>query len=284
MAAVVEIRAVGNLFERVEAAALRILFKIIVGIHDVDEFAEVEAHVAQRLLPLILVDGEELRHDIAEVSRDEINVIGICRLRLVELVQTVLDDGGLVAVVDAGLPAAAVKELGEQQLVEFVFIVPVVQAGVIGQNQIHVRRVFGIAVDAGGMLAQRMRDAACLPDGVLRIIEITENHDQKSHVIAECHLTGKTVFSFQLAAESAVVGAVESDLADLQFLFIDDHITKHNNLLYQEYNPFSGAFFEFSAALGAADHDFTLSLRNADLLTALRTLINMIARVLAALL
>ena len=77
LAAVIEIRAVCHFLQRIEAAAFLILFQIIVGVHDVDEFTEIEAHVTKRLLPFVLVDGKQLCHNIAEISGNQVYVGGI---------------------------------------------------------------------------------------------------------------------------------------------------------------------------------------------------------------
>ena len=100
-----------------------------------------------------------------------------------------------MSVADAGFLAAPPKDLGQHQLVKLFLIVPVIQTSIVGQNQIHVCSIFRVQIDPGLVFAERMSDTARLRNRILCIIEIRKDHDEKGHVVAERHLSGKSVFS-----------------------------------------------------------------------------------------
>ena len=60
--------------ERIVAAGFFIFIEVLIGIHDIDEFSQEKSHSAQCRLPCILIDCKELRHDIAKIPADLIDV------------------------------------------------------------------------------------------------------------------------------------------------------------------------------------------------------------------
>ena len=180
--------------KRIVTAGLFILIQILIGIHDIDELSEEKSHPSQRRLPGVLIDRKKLRHYIAKISADFINIRISRRLRGMELVQPVLNDGSLAAIVHRGSLSASLQELCQRKLVNLALVIPVVHTGIIGQDQIHVGRIIRDLIDSCRMFFKRMRDAFCLGNLILLIIKIREEHDEKRHVITEGKLTDHAVF------------------------------------------------------------------------------------------
>ena len=139
----------------------------------------------------------------------------------------------------AGLFAPALKGSSEELFLGILFIIPVVQAGVIGENDIYVRGISGVFVLPRVVLFKRMRYASDGADSVPGLVETCEQQREKCRVIAQSQPSRLSVVFLKIHAHSAVIGAVKIKFPDLEILFIDNYITKHDLVLLVQ-GPQSG--------------------------------------------
>lgn len=105
-------------------------------------------------------------------------------------------------------------------------IVPVIQAFMIGQRQVHIAAVVAELALNVGMRPKGMGQAAGRAPDLIRFVERAEQKIQKGDIVAERHAPERTVAVLQRMAQAAVIGAVALALLLGQRPGGDGHITE----------------------------------------------------------
>ena len=104
---------------------------------------------------------------------------------------------------------AAPQDPGLQQGGGLALILPVIQALVVGQHDVHIRGIRGVSVGKSGTLLQRVQRAA---DGFflsqLGAVQRAEQQNQKDHVVRQRQTPQLPVLTAQGAAQPAIHRAV----------------------------------------------------------------------------
>ena len=100
---------------------------------------------------------------------------------------------------------------------------------------IDIRGVARVIILSRPVLLHRMDCAADIAYQILRLIKACQKKREKNSVITKCQSSCLSVVLLEIHAHSAVIGAVQIELADLKILFADDYISEHIGLLTISY-------------------------------------------------
>ena len=180
------------------------------------------------------VYDKELAHELPKAFCAHIRVRLAPALDFGELGEPGLDKGALVRI-----PFAAALVLrahcgrlraGEQP----ALVQPVVQAVLVGQDEVHVRGVVRDGAGGIGVLFRRVEEAALLARLGLRLIHGLEQEDEKGHVVGQRHAREPPVTEPERAAEAAVAVFVARELLRRERRAVCDNIAEHQVFLMNE--------------------------------------------------
>ena len=132
-----------------------------------------------------------------------------CFLKLTKFIQKLCDPLRLIRIKLKKAIIFPLKKLRIAKLHIFPVVLPVVQTLVISKKDIHICAVLCDLTFPHRLFPNRMKDAAGSPLISLRLIKPGKKQDHKSHVVAQCNLTGDSVFFPQFPAQAAVKGSVQ---------------------------------------------------------------------------
>ena len=112
-----------------------------------------------------------------------------------------------------------------------MLVLPVVQAVVVGQGHVHIRRIADIGVVHPPPLGHRMEDAGVFSPGLLRFVQAHQQQGQEGHVVAQSQPGALSRLAANPPADAAIHGAVALLLLFRQFLPAGGDIAKHGQTL-----------------------------------------------------
>ena len=205
-------------------------------VHNVYEFAQLLAEHAQPGRPERvrgLVD-EELAHERAEAFRPGVGVRLAAALYPGELREARFDEGALFRI---GLPAALILRahhggLGPAE--EPALVAPVVQAVLIGEDEVHVGGVFGDGARAPAVLVQRMGGAALAALPELGLVHALQEQHEEGHVVGQREAGEGAVPLLERAAQPAVAALVSRELFRAEGIRVRYDVSEHQVFLMKE--------------------------------------------------
>ena len=196
-------------------------------VRQVDESAQVKAHLPQVLGPAVLVDHQKLRHELAEAARW---LVGIGALRLfqgTEPPDAAFDGGALAGVGRRNFRFVPPEDRRQELCGIFSVIVPVVPGLVGRQGHIHPGRVADVFIVGPGSSLARMGDAAAPAVFFIGFVKAHEQQSQKRHVIAQAQSAELSVRFPDGTADAAVDRLIAVFLFLAELFQRGNHESKH---------------------------------------------------------
>ena len=169
-------------FQRIVTSRCNIFFYIFIGIHQINEFAQEESDLAKRGLPFVGLPCKDLRHNIAEQSGHQVNILLIFLLQRRKALQIRSNAVYLFRISAANGVYFRLQHSCRHIPLPAALVVPIVLAFIIGKDNVDGSGVIGKMIGPRNMLFERMGYAVYNLPLCLRLVEAGEKYDEKCHV------------------------------------------------------------------------------------------------------
>ena len=192
--------------QRVVGSLFQVAVQVVVGIQQVDVFAQMKADAAQLRGPVVLLVVEQFRHQVAKAAGHGVQIFAALGLVLRQPVQTGADGAALPWPAFGGCRSGGGEQRLEPQPQQAAVIVPLVLCVVVVERNAQVGAVIGWPAGTPAHLPDGV-DGAVVCAGVQRglaIVQAGEQQIQKGQVIAQGQPPAQAVQRTDAAAEPAV--------------------------------------------------------------------------------
>ena len=176
--------------QRIETAVFRVLFQVIVGVHQINESAQPPAQTLEHRRPHVVGVLEHVAQQGTETAAQGVQILAAGTFQLAQGVQLRTDGAALARMrfLNGGQIPLQLPRIAQAGPV--VLVLPVIEIIVVGKGDAHVRRVIDIPVGGPGPCLDGMGQTAAGGVAGFGLIEGTLQDGRKSQIKGQGHPPG----------------------------------------------------------------------------------------------